>query len=251
MSPEDRQTPFRPPSAGSAPFLGRPRQNSETSRLRTDAIAAIAFLIGCGGSTGTTVTTGVHGDAGGASADAPVLPATADAAGDTAALIACPIAQPAPDSACSTTLLCSWGDHPLTSCRSRGVCAKGKWSITPPPPVCAMNPPECPATRPSGICTAASKFWCLYDRQISCTCTACCNAPGCSAFCDKEPQGTVVWTCEGPPPLGAGCPPVVPNQGAPCNAPPTLGCPSLNCGLVVTCMNGVWTYGGNANCPGS
>ena len=56
-------------------------------------------------------------------------------------------------------------------------------------------------------------------------------------------MGTPVWNCTTTPTLPPECPATIPNRGAVCSVPATIGCPLDNCGgLNVVCSGGVWTW---------
>jgi hypothetical protein len=120
--------------------------------------------------------------------------------------------------------------------------------VTAPPAACTLDP-SCPASPSSGMCTTKGG-WCIYGDGTACLCDVCCNAIGCQVLCGSEPQGSQVWGCQGPPVLPAGCPTVVPNEGAPCTLPSGTACLSTSCGLNVTCESGVWRWTQKSQCPG-
>jgi len=154
----------------------------------------------------------------------------------------CPSTMPTDGASCTGTIgPCSYGDHPLTYCRSTAGCGNGKWTVTPVPAECTQLAPNCPASLPSGACDYQANVNCIYQSSY-CWCAVCCDAPGCNVFCGGQPQGTKVWGCSAAPAGNQNCPGATPNQGAPCELPTGTACVTNPCGLNVTCENGAWKW---------
>src|SRR5262249_1279928 len=137
---------------------------------------------------------------------------------------------------------CTYGDHPLVECRTSAGCGNGAWTVTPPPTACTELAPGCPSSVPNGGACTAPQTTRGVHRTISRGCATCCNELGCNVVCGSEPQGSKVWGCA--PALSGNefCPGVIPNRGAPCEAPSGTACRTDSCGLNVTCENGAWKW---------
>jgi len=161
---------------------------------------------------------------------------SAQAALDAPISSVCPTGEPSPDATCSPVgLACTYGDSVRPDCRSRWLCtANGFAHIAqecdaPPSGLC----PDSPASL-SGNCDAAGAI-CAYDDGTLCSCSLCHGGP-----CHV----TASWGCA-PPPPGAGCPPIAPNEGTTC-APDGLECAygdaCFGSGARADCSGGSWRW---------
>src|SRR5262249_35697181 len=120
----------------------------------------------------------------------------------------CPTAEPASGDACTKEgFRCTYGESVRPDCRSAYVCTSGAGVADTYEGACADPPPgACGPTEPAygDLCTGFDGATCTYGDDI-CFCTTC--------YTDDCMLGEETWAC---PPTGAGCPPVAPNDGTPC-----------------------------------
>jgi hypothetical protein len=145
----------------------------------------------------------------------------------------CPPTPPLVSTACSYSDDCTYGTHPLASCRDVYNCVQGHWQQT-QAPNCG-NPPSCnEASAPPVVgadCTPIG-YECRLDQNVFCMCAA-----NCASLCSLPP----IWHCFGPPPS---CPASLPNQGQPCSGSMTCtyGTCASQTSVRATCQNGSWNW---------
>jgi len=198
---------------------------------------------GTGGFAGSgNIATGSTGNAGASSAPGGGGASGISVGGNTGSGVgACPVNIPASGDSCSGSIQCSWGDHPLVSCRTQATCSASRWTVIVPAAICGTPDTSCPATASNGQTCASDNFaTCVYSDGTYCNCESCCTAVGCTPNCGSAGPHHV-WSCIAPPQLLPNCPSVVPNKGSPCNLNSGTVCLDT-CNLKVTCDSGIWHW---------
>ena len=157
-------------------------------------------------------------------------------------MTACPPMPPSAGTTCTREgLVCTFGDDPRASCRTRATCTSATWAIT--SPRCVPLPTDCPATPSAGAVCGTPDNVCAYADGTRCNCAFCpLSGPACM------PTPPPHYFCV-PPPSNAQCPRLMPNLGDACTSN-GVQCDYDGCGsgMTVECTNNVWVQALTA-CP--
>lgn len=200
-------------------------------KTRALLLGLLWFGSGCNGSvvteTGGGGNSGNGGNGGGATTTSSTVPPPK-----------CPSVAPEAQSACAEEALhCTYGDSPVPSCRPSYTCVNGGWTID--TLGCLEGPYKCPPDVGSEACPAQGDT-CVTDTSF-CICGPCGGAG-----CPPEPWS---WVCaQGTDP---GCPALLPNDGAACDAPEQVCNYGVMCADFVTarCIGGAWDWDDPLACP--
>ena len=170
---------------------------------------------------------------------------------DPAAINACPITRPTPDSACGGDVgTCEYGTSPDPSCNVVATCESTGWVITEP----SHCPTDCPGgfdgLAPGTPCNATDV--CTY-LEATCGCAGA-VAPGLDGGSDADPDAEAGvatsghWQCVRP---GNGCPARRPQPGTHCNGSSTCdyGTCTFGAQLTYECMQHAWVTVPGGGCP--
>jgi hypothetical protein len=197
--------------------------------MKVGALGVLAAVVVVAGGCGSNVMTGTGGNTG--------------SGGQGGASGPCPAAEPSGGMACPGVpdgFRCTYGDEVRPECRHDWICSGGSWTTT--KSLCVQSPNCGGVMIVDGDSCAGEDGSVCTSGDVICLCSACGAGP-----CMQN----AAWTCANPP-TGAGCPPAVPNDGSPCDAPSadcTYGLPCGGAGTHVTCKNGLWLWDQQIECP--